>query len=53
MEKNESIRCACGKTDLYEEWLKLNEKEKDETTVSPSNEHESVNNPVNSDGNKK
>ena len=25
-KKNESIRCACGKVDLYEEWLKQHEK---------------------------
>ena len=34
-KKNESIRCACGKVDLYEEWLKQNEgKEKNSTPTS-------------------
>ena len=30
-KKNEGISCACGKADLYEEWLK-NEKDKKEAS---------------------
>jgi len=26
-KKNEGPACACGKADLYEEWLKQNEKD--------------------------
>jgi len=27
VEKNEGPSCACGKVDLYEEWLRQNEKD--------------------------
>lgn len=27
-KKSEGPSCACGKEDLYEEWVKLNEKKK-------------------------
>ena len=29
-QKNEGPVCACGRVDLYEEWLKQNEKAKKE-----------------------
>ncbi len=33
-ESNKGPACACGKVDLYEEWLKQNEKKKDEIPVT-------------------
>ena len=45
-KKNQVPSCACGKTDLYEEWLKQNEKETNDITILTSNEHESVKSPV-------
>jgi hypothetical protein len=33
-KKNEGPTCACGKGDLYEEWLKLNEDKKEEVSDS-------------------
>ncbi|MHC1777984.1 MAG: hypothetical protein AB9834_21465 [Lentimicrobium sp.] len=29
-QKSEGPTCACGKADLYEEWLKLQESQKEE-----------------------
>ena len=34
-KNNEGPACACGKADLYEEWLKQNEKK--EETTTPTN----------------
>ncbi len=34
IKKNKAPTCACGRVDLYDDWLKQNEKEKDETRVS-------------------
>jgi len=31
--KNQGPTCACGKGDLYEEWLKLQENQKEEASV--------------------
>ena len=33
-KKDDGPTCACGKGDLYEEWLKLNENNKDEVSDS-------------------
>ena len=33
-KKNQGPTCACGKGDLYEEWLKLQENQKEEVSVS-------------------
>ncbi len=33
-QKNEGPTCACGRVDLYEEWLKQNEKAKKEEISS-------------------
>ena len=38
--KNEEVdgpSCACGKTDLYEEWKKLNEKTEEEVSDEDKN----------------
>jgi len=50
IKKNEGISCACGKTDLYEEWLK-NENIKKEASDSSGSEtsKESKNNADSSD----
>jgi len=32
-KKNQGPTCACGKGDLYEEWLKLQENQKEEASV--------------------
>ena len=31
-KKSESPACACGRVDLYDEWLKQNEKEENKST---------------------
>jgi hypothetical protein len=42
--KNEGPTCACGKVDLYEEWLKQNEdKEKEEASTPASQADEPAN----------
>ena len=41
-EKNKGPSCACGKEDLYEEWLK-NEKMKKETLISNKTKDKSTN----------
>ena len=33
-KKDDGPTCACGKVDLYEEWTKLNENNKEEVSVS-------------------
>jgi hypothetical protein len=35
-KKSEGLSCACGKVDLYEEWIKLNEKKEEEVSDSIS-----------------
>lgn len=39
-KKNEGPRCACGKTDLYEEWLKNENKKKEASGTANSKEVE-------------
>lgn len=36
-EKNEGPSCACGKGDLYEEWLKTEKNKKEVTETAASN----------------
>jgi len=45
--KNESPACACGKGDLYGEWLKMQENEKE--GISGSAETKQADEPNNSD----
>jgi len=33
-KKNEGPTCACGRVDLYDEWLKQNGEEKDEVSTA-------------------
>jgi len=33
-QKSQGPTCACGKGDLFEEWLKLHENQKEEISVS-------------------
>ena len=33
-KKNEGPTCACGKGDLYEDWIKLQENKKEEVSDS-------------------
>ena len=40
-KKNEGPTCACGKVDLYEEWLKQNEDGGKEEASNPTNQAES------------
>ena len=35
-KNNEGPACACGRGDLYDEWLKQNEKEKEKVEVPPT-----------------
>jgi hypothetical protein len=35
-QKNERPTCACGRVDLYKEWLKQNDNEKEEVLLSVS-----------------
>jgi hypothetical protein len=49
--KSEGPACACGKVDLYEEWLKLQESQKEEVSNSTtSNEAEDNNSSANDAG---
>lgn len=41
IKKNEGPACACGRGDLYGEWLKQNENKSDKTTTSSSKGKES------------
>jgi hypothetical protein len=42
IKKNEGPTCACGSGDLYSEWLKQNEKEKDETVGTLNLENKNI-----------
>jgi hypothetical protein len=37
-KKSEGPSCACGKVDLYEEWLKQNEQKEKEEAPSPNSQ---------------
>jgi hypothetical protein len=37
--KNQGPTCACGKGDLYEEWLKLQDNQKEEVSDSTTSSH--------------
>jgi len=39
-KNNEGPTCACGKVDLYEEWLKQNEDGEKEETSTPTSQSE-------------
>jgi hypothetical protein len=45
-KKSESPACACGKGDLYEDWIKLQENKKEEvsdsTTLDPAGDDKSL-----------
>ena len=40
IKKNEGPSCACGKGDLYEEWLKNENKKKEASETASSNDVE-------------
>jgi len=37
-KKSEGPTCACGKTDLYDEWLKQNEAGEKEEALTPTSQ---------------
>lgn len=43
-KKSRSPACACGKGDLYEDWIKLNEDKKEEVTGSTNSSQTDENN---------
>lgn len=47
-EKSEGPSCACGKTDLYKEWLKNENKEKKDSDSITSNQAKDSNNSADS-----
>jgi hypothetical protein len=47
-KENEGPACACGKGDLYEEWLKAENKKKEDSEASASGQVEVSVNPSNS-----
>ena len=47
-KKSEGPSCACGKGDLYEEWLKNENKEKEDSDTITSNQAEDSNNSADS-----
>lgn len=52
MAKNQGPTCACGKGDLYEEWLKLQENQKERVSDSTnSTQAEDKNSSANDAGN--
>jgi len=50
-KKNEGPTCACGKVDLYEEWLKQNKDEKKEEVSTPTSPSENQINSSDAAGN--
>ena len=42
--KNEGPSCACGKVDLYEEWLKNENEKKEASEAAPSDRTEDSSN---------
>ena len=47
-EKNDGPACACGKGDLYEEWLKNEKDKKEASEASSSKQSEDSNNSTDS-----
>jgi len=47
-KKNDGPACACGKGDLYEEWLKAENKNKEDSEATTSDQTEDSGNPSNS-----
>jgi len=43
-KKNEGPSCACGKGDLYEEWLKNENEKKEASEAAPSDRTEDSSN---------
>ena len=49
-KKNQGPACACGKGDLYEEWLKSENNKKEASEAATSNQTEDSNNSDDSAG---
>lgn len=50
IKKNDGPACACGKGDLYEEWLKNENNKKEASEATNSDQSEGSSNSSDSDG---